>query len=313
MEFKDYYKTLGVDRKASQDEIKRAYRKLARKYHPDVNKEPDADSHFKEIGEAYEVLKDPEKRSAYDQLGPGWREGQEFRPPPKWSDNFAFTADREQAAHHFSDFFEHLFGGMAAGDVNLRYGREFQAKGDDFYVKIPIDLEDAYHGATRTITFNMSEFDPAGRLVVKPQTLNVKIPVGVVEGQRIRLAAKGGPGLGGGPHGDLYLEVVFNPHRIFKANKRDIHLILPIAPWEAALGATVTVPTLGGKVEMKIPAGSQAGQKLRLKGKGLPGKVQGDQYVEFKIVTPSADTEEARDLYRQMAKKIPFDPRREIL
>jgi curved DNA-binding protein len=313
MQYKDYYKILDVSRDASQDEIKRAYRKLARKYHPDVNKEAEAEIRFKELGEAYEVLKDPEKRTAYDQLGTSWREGQEFRPPPDWDAGFEFTSPEADSAQHFSDFFDELFGRMGGREMGARPRYDFQARGEDHHAKILINLEDSYSGATQTISHTTTEVDNAGHIIKRPHTLHVKIPKGICAGQRIRLAGKGGPGFGSGPAGDLFLEIAFNPHRHFRVDRRDVYLEVPITPWEAALGETITVPTLGGRVEMKIPPGSQAGQKLRLKGKGLTGKVQGDQYVEFKIVTPSADTEEARELYRQMAKKIPFDPRREFL
>jgi curved DNA-binding protein len=310
MEFKDYYKALGVERDAGQDEIKRAYRRLARKYHPDVNKAGDAEQRFKEVGEAYEVLKDPEKRAAYDQIGSGWQDGQEFRPPPDWNAGFEFSGGGyTDASAQFSDFFEELFGrpGMGRG-FQTRRGA-FRAKGEDHHARIMIDLEDSFHGAAETISLKVSELDQDGRVVVRPHTLHVRIPKGIMEGQSIRLTEQGGQGFGGGPRGDLYIEVAFHPHRLFRAEKRDIFLELPITPWEAALGATVTVPTLGGRVEMKIPAGSQSGQKMRLKNQGLPGATPGDQIVVLKVVVPKATSEAEKDLYKKMADVMPMNPR----
>lgn len=304
MEFKDYYKIMGVGRDATQDEIKRAYRKLARKFHPDVSKESDAEARFKELQEAYAVLRDPQKRAAYDNLGRQWRPGEEFRPPPGWDAGFEFGGFGADEAPGFSDFFEALFGGTRA-----RRRRGFGATGDDHHAKILIDLEDAYRGATRTIALHMPELTPEGHLRTRERNLNVRIPKGVVPGQRMRLAAQGAPGLGGAPAGDLYLEVEFRPHRLYHVQARDVYLDLPIAPWEAALGATVSVPTLGGKVEMKIPKGSQGGVTLRLKGRGLPGQPPGDQYVVLRIVTPPAKGEAAERLYRKMAETLAFDPR----
>jgi len=313
MEYKDYYKALGVEREASQDELKRAYRKLARKFHPDVNKAADAEKRFKEIGEAYAVLKDPEKRAAYDRIGSGWQEGQEFRPPPDWNAGFEFSGgDFTDASGHFSDFFEELFGrpGMGRSFHVRREG--IRAKGQDHQAKIMINLEDSFNGAVQTISLQLSEMDGPGRVMVRPHTLNVRIPKGIIEGQTIRLAEQGGQGFGGGPRGDLYIEVAFHPHRLFKAEKRDIYLELPLTPWEAALGATVPVPTLGGRVDMKIPPGSQSGQKLRLKNKGLPGRTAGDQFVVLKVVVPRADSEEAKEIYRKMAAVMPMNPRTDL-
>ena len=310
MDFKDYYQILGVSKTATQDEIKRAYRKLARKYHPDVSKEPDAEAKFKEVAEAYEVLKDPEKRKAYDQFGSQWQQGQSYQPPPDWEKEFGFGGGgyTETGTGGFSEFFEALFG---QGRFRTGSGRGgFRMRGEDLHAKVYIDLEDAFRGTTQTISLSIPEVDPAtGRLVEKAKRLQVKIPKGIQEGQKIRLAGQGAPGMGGGPNGDLYLEVHFKPHRWFKVEGKDLILDLPITPWEAALGAKVAVPTLDGKVELKIPPGSQTGKKLRLKGKGLPGKPPGDQYVVLKIVTPPADTPEAKKLYEEMAKVMPMNPR----
>jgi len=312
MEFKDYYKILGVARGATQDEIKRSYRKLARKFHPDVSKEPDAEERFKEVQEAYEVLKDPEKRAAYDQLGSRWKEGQDFRPPPDWDAGFEFSGGgfTPGDAGGFSDFFDALFGrGFAAGPgARQRHGR-FQMRGGDHRARVRISLADAYHGSTRAVTLRVPETDAQGRVHTRTRTLNVRIPKGVTEGQQIRLAGQGAPGVGGGPQGDLYLEVSFEPDPRFRAEGRDVHVQLPITPWEAALGANIEIPTLGGSVAMKIPAGSQTGNRLRLRGRGLPGGPPGDQIVELRIMTPPADNARARDLYRRMADELKFDPR----
>ncbi|RMD69392.1 MAG: J domain-containing protein [Gammaproteobacteria bacterium] len=299
MEYKDYYKILGVSRDATQEEIKRAYRKLARKYHPDVSKEPNAEERFKEIAEAYEVLKDPEKRAAYDQLGTH-RPGEEFRPPPGWEEQFGFGG-----AEGFGDIFETLFG---FGRPRERAGG-FRMRGQDEHAKILISLEDAYHGATKTITLQVPEMEPNGRVVTRTRTLQVRIPRGITPGQQIRLPGQGAPGIGGGPHGDLYLEIDFQPHPLYRVEGKDIYLDLPITPWEAALGAKVKVPTLGGPVEVKIPPGARSGQKLRLKGRGLPGHPPGDQYVVLQIVTPPATTEKEKAFYRKMAQEMPFNPR----
>lgn len=299
MQFRDYYETLGVARDASPDDIKKAYRRLARKYHPDVSKEANAEAQFKEIGEAYEVLKDSEKRAAFDRFGKDWKHGQEFRPPPGWEQQFDFGGGGFQGGSGFSDFFETMFGrsGMHGASHGSR-GR-MHSRGGDQTARIEISLADAYHGGTRSIT-------------VRDRTLSVKIPQGIAAGQRIRLAGQGGSGVGGGPAGDLYLEIAHAKHPLFRAQGRDIHLKLPIAPWEAALGATVAVPTLGGKVDLKVPRGSSAGQTLRLKGRGLPGSPAGDQYVSLEIVTPPADSPEAESLYRQMAESMQFDPRADL-
>ena len=307
MQYKDYYKTLGLPRGASQEEVKRAYRKLARKYHPDVSKERDAEARFKEVNEAYEVLKDSEKRQAYDQLGAGWRAGQDFRPSPQWETRFNFRGGFPGAEHTgFSDFFESLFG-RTGGGAGRRGG--FRARGGDERAGISISLEDAYHGGIRTIELQVSDTDALGRVSNSTQTLRVKIPAGITDGQEIRLAGKGRAGSGGGPRGDLYLEVEIQPHELYRLEKRDVLLDLPITPWESALGATVAVPTLGGEVDLKIPAGFQSGRKLRLKGRGLPGHPVGDQYVVLQIVTPRADTEAARSFYERMARELPFQPR----
>ena len=311
MEFKDYYTIMGVARDATQDEIKRSYRKLARKYHPDVSKEKDAEARFKEVGEAYEVLKDTEKRAAYDQLGANWKDGQDFKPPPDWNTGFEFRGGEFTGgdSSEFSDFFESLFGRSGFGSGRAG-GGGFHAQGQDRHARVQLDLEDAYTGATRAITLRVPEVDPQGHVVTRERTLNVTIPKGIRAGQHLRLAGQGTPGMGQGKAGDLFLEVEFRPHRLYRIEERDVYLDVPVAPWEAALGASVKVPTPSGAVEMKIPAGSTAGRKLRLKGRGLPGNTPGDFYVVLQIAVPPADTAAAKALYAKMAEEMKsFNPR----
>ena len=318
MEYKDYYHTLGVERDASQDDIKRAYRKLARKYHPDVNKDPGAEDQFKELGEAYEVLKDPEKRAAYDQLGTQWQRGQDFEPPPAWDHPFgagggahSASGGSYQSSGDFSDFFENLFGG-GFQQQGFRQDGNRRMPGQDLHARIQIDLEDAFSGATRQITLQHRAVDAQGRTSVRPRTLNIKIPKGIKPGQSIRLAGQGEAGFGGGPKGDLYLEVEFRPHRYFRVEERNLFLDLPLTPSEAALGAKIQVPTPAGAVELKIPPGSQTGRKLRLKARGLPGNPPGDLYVELSIHVPPANSDNLKALYEQLASATPFNPRRHL-
>jgi curved DNA-binding protein len=312
MEFKDYYKIMGVARDATQDEIKRTYRKLARKYHPDVSKEANAEARFKELGEAYEVLKDAEKRAAYDQLGTNYKGGQDFRPPPDWNAGFEFSGGRPGGGDgaDFSDFFASLFGrdfrGGGPGHTPPH------AKGEDHHAKILIDLEDTFRGATRTITLRVPAVDKQGHVITRERVLNVTIPKGIREGQHIRLGGQGSAGRGEGTAGDLYLQVEFRAHPIYRVDGRDLYLDLPVTPWEAALGATVKVPTLGGIVELKIPGGSEPGRKMRLKGRGIPGDPPGDCYVILTIVLPPADTESAKELYRKMENELNFNPRTKL-
>jgi curved DNA-binding protein len=313
MEFKDYYNILGVEREASLDEIKRAYRRLARKYHPDVSKEPDAEARFKEMKEAYEVLKDPEKRSAYDQFGANWKGGQDFQPPPNWQREYSFGGGAESFgdAGQFSDFFETLFGqGRRGGFGGFRTAG--QMKGEDVNASVSIPLEDAYRGASRKITLEVPEADAGGSVRRRRKSLNVKIPAGITAGKRIRLEKQGGPGIGGSPAGDLYLAIDFEPHPFYRVDGRDIHLELPITPWEAALGRKVKVPTLGGAVDLQIPAGSSSGKMLRLKGRGLPGTPPGDQYVELKVVVPPASDEKTRELYETLERGHSVNPRAKL-
>ncbi len=307
MEYHDYYKTLGLSREASQDEIKKQYRRLARKYHPDVSKEDNAEQRFKEIAEAYEVLKDPEKRRSYDQLGANWKAGQEFRPPPGWEQAFGGGSAHFGAgmggAGGFSDFFESVFGGnMGAGGFRAQ-----PQKPASQTLRITIRLKESYAGGKRTI--QIPEYGTNGQPTGQHRKLEIRIPKGIMPGQKIRLSKQGPAHTPGGTRGDLLLEIRFEEHPLFKLDERNILLTLPITPWEAALGSKVTVPTLGGRVELKVAAGAQSGQKMRLKGRGLPGKQPGDQIITLLIQVPPADSEEMKQLYQQMRERSNFSPR----
>ncbi len=310
MEFKDYYAVLGVDRAAPQDAIKRAYRKLARKYHPDVSKEPDAEARFKEVAEAYEALNDAEKRAAYDDVAERYKRGQEFSPPPGWDSGFEFSGGDDGAGPDVdhSAFFEALFGRRTAGGRGPRAAQ--QRAGGDHHAKVQIDLQDAYRGARRTIALRVPQRDARGQVTLQERQLDVTIPKGIRSGQHLRLAGQGAPGHGGAPAGDLYLEIEIAPHPHFRVDGRDVVLELPVAPWEAALGAHVSAPTPDGSVELTVPAGSMAGRRLRLKGQGLPGTPPGDLYVVLSIALPPADTATAQEAYRGLARSFgSFNPR----
>lgn len=308
MEFKDYYEALGVTRDATADDIKKAFRRQARKYHPDVSREPNAEARMKDVNEAFAVLSDTEKRAAYDQLGQRYHAGQEFRPPPDWDAGFEYSGGgfSDAQAAGFSDFFSELFGsrmGRGAG------GPRFHARGEDHHAKVMLDLEDAYHGAARMMTLHVPRTDERGHVVLAEHSLQVQIPKGVREGQLIRLAGQGSPGMGGGPSGDLYLEIHFKPHSRYRVEGRDVYATLPLAPWEAALGASVKTQLPDGAVEVRIPEGSQPGRKLRLKGRGIPGAPPGDLYLVMEVVLPPANNPKARALYETMARELAFNPR----
>jgi curved DNA-binding protein len=294
LQYKDYYKILGVSRSASADEIKRAYRKLAREFHPDKNTAKGAEDRFKEINEANEVLGDPEKRRAYDALGANWKAGQQFTPPPGWGGGSG--RGRARAAEDlggFSDFFSQLFGGMGGmgggrggfGDMGAT------TAAPDTRARLSISLEDSFQGAQKQIA-------------VGGRTLKVRIPQGISAGKTIRLAEQGNQG------GDLLLEIEFAQHPLFELEGSDIYHTLKVAPWEAALGGKLTVPTLGGSVELNLPPNSQSGRKMRLKGRGLPGPVPGDQYVTLQVMTPPVQNDDDRRFYEQMAQRFSFDPRK---
>lgn len=304
MQYKDYYQILGVNRDASLADIKKSFRKLARKYHPDVSKEANAEYRMKEINEAYTVLSDTEKRAAYDQLGRGYRPGEEFRPPPNWDAGFEFSGGGFSGAEaaDFGDFFAELFGrGGRGGAVH--------SQGEDHHAKVLLDLEDAFQGATRQISLRVPHVDARGRVSLDNRTLNVKIPRGVYDGQIIRLSGQGAPGMGSGKAGDLLLEVHFNPHPRLRVDGCNLHMTLPVAPWEAALGAVIPVSLFDGSINLRIPEGTQSGQQLRLRGKGIPSRTPGDLLLDIQVVLPSAATAKARQLYETMARELAFDPR----
>lgn len=292
---KDYYKIMGVSKDASEKDIKTAYRKLARKYHPDISKEANAEEKFKEMGEAYEVLRDPAKRVQYDQEV----KNREFGQRTHQQYGHGTGPEFQQNTNFDSDFFESLFG-------HSRYKQQ-PMTGQNYQGTINITLEEVFNGAVKSVQVPV---DQGGD--IKMQTLKVKIPAGIKPGQQIRLAGQGGNGVNGGPRGDLLLTIDILKHRLFDLMDNDIYLTLPITPWEAALGTSVTVPTLAGKIELKIPPGSQGGQKLRIKNRGLPGTDPGNQYVLLKMITPPASTEAAKELYKKMAETMPFNPREQM-
>ncbi|HET7197106.1 MAG TPA: DnaJ C-terminal domain-containing protein [Burkholderiales bacterium] len=297
MKYKDYYKILGVERSAAEEEIKKAYRKLARKYHPDVSKELDAKERFQEVSEAYETLRDKEKRAAYDSLG-SYRPGQDFRPPPGWFDRFGSGAAEDLRDVDLSDLFEQMgIFGRARG--RRGFGRNMPIPGEDYEMPVRITLEEAFRGTERTLQMNA-------------HTLTARIPKGAADGQRLRLRGKGGAGANGGPAGDLYLQIVLEPHPLYKVRGHDLEIDVPLAPWEAALGAQVDVPTLDGRVTMKVPPGSTGGQKLRLAGKGLPrpGGGAGDLYAALEITVPATLSDAERKLYEELRAASKFEPRR---
>lgn len=295
MQYKDYYKLLGVERNASEADIKKAYRRLARKYHPDVSKEADAEKKFKEIGEAYEVLKDPQKRQSYDQLGENWKAGESFRPPPGF-DGFGQAGADFQNASGFSDFFESMFGG---GFAQHNAGpRHYNQTGQDQTASVSISIRESFEGANKSIRLSNGK------------SLQVKIPQGITSGKKIRLAGQGAEGVGG-RNGDLYLEITVADDDVYSLQGKDIHVNLNIAPWEAALGEKVPLNTLSGKVDIKIPAGTRSGRKMRFSGKGLPGKDTGDLYVTLLICTPPADGDEDIEFYEKMKEYFDFDPRKQ--
>ena len=319
MKYKDYYAILGVERTAGADAIKKAYRKLAQKYHPDVTKDPKGEEKFKDIAEAYQTLKDPEKRAAYDQLGSGYQPGQDFRPPPDWERQFRERyaagggAPGGAGAFSFEDLdLSDLFEGFArARRGGPRGGATMQIPGEDYEVTVHLSLEDAYRGTQVDLQLQMPEYDAQGRGRHVPKAIKARIPKGATDGQRLRLRGQGGKGANGGRDGDLLLNIVLHPHALFRPDGHDLYLDLPLAPWEAALGATVEVPTLGGAVNLKIPPGTAAGRKLRLAKKGLPrpGGGEGDLYAIVQIVNPTVLSERERELFRELGEASRFDPR----
>lgn len=310
MKYKDYYATLGVDKKAGADELKKAYRKLARKYHPDVSKEKDAKEKFQDVSEAYETLKDPEKRAAYDQLG-SYQPGQDFRPPPGWEQQFShgeggFSFDEVDLA----DLFAGLGGGARGFGRGARTRQNVPIPGEDYDVAVRVTLEQAYSGTMLDLNLQMPEIDEHGRLKRVPHTFTARIPKGVTDGERLRLPGKGGKGVNGGRDGDLYLNISIAPHPLYRVSGRDLYLDVPLAPWEAVLGASVEIPTLGGAVRLRIRPGTQAGQQLRLSKRGLPKPGnEGDLYAIVQIAVPPTANEKENELYGELAKVSTFDPR----
>ena len=308
MKYKDYYKTLGVARGASEEEIKKAYRKLARKYHPDVSKEANAKEQFQEVGEAYDTLGDKEKRAAYDSLGQH-RPGQNFRPPPGWETRFGANGGDDPGGIDLSDLFA-SFGGGARGRRGPR-GPAGPMAGEDQEVNVEITIEQAAHGTELSMEVTGREHTPDGRVVRKSRTINARIPRGVTDGERMRLRGRGGPGMNGGPAGDLYLNIALRAHPLFKPVGHDLYLDVPVRDWEAALGAQIEIPTLAGRVALKIPAGSKSGQKMRLTAKGLPQHHEGagNLYAVLSIVVPAKLTEAERKHYEVLREAATLDPR----
>jgi curved DNA-binding protein len=315
MKYKDYYAALGVARGASAADIKKAYRKLAQKHHPDVSKEKGAEEKFKEIAEAYQTLKDPEKRAAYDQLGAGYQPGQDFRPPPDWEKQFR-SGGRTGEYSAFdgldlSDLFESLRGSGGGGGGAGTARASIRVPGEDYEVALRLPLEDAFNGTQVDLNLNVPEYDAQGRGRHVPKTIKARIPKGATDGQRLRLRGQGGKGINGGRDGDLYLNITLQPHPLFRPAGHDLYLDLPLAPWEAALGATIEVPTLDGAVNLKIPPGTAAGHKLRIGKKGLPKPAggEGDLYAIVQIVNPTVLSEREKELFGELAKSSRFDPR----
>jgi curved DNA-binding protein len=310
--FRDYYETLGVPRDASSEDIRRAYRRLAREYHPDVNKDPGAEDRFKEVSEAHAVLSDPEKRARYDRLGPSWRAGQDvsgasgfggFGPGGGGGGGGGGFDDVrvEFGEGGFSDFFEDLFGAGRRGGAGARAGQGGSSRrGSDHVADLELSLEEAARGGPRTVTF------------ADGREYEVNVPPGVRDGQRIRLAGEGGEGPGGGPSGDLYLRVHIRPHPRFRLDGDDLHTDIPVAPWEAALGATVEVRTLDGRARVQVPAGSSCGRRLRLRGEGMPRPRggRGDLYGEVRIMVPRTLSDAEREAFERLAQVSDYDPRK---
>lgn len=306
MKYKDYYEILGVPRDATTDAIKKAYRKLARQTHPDVSKDPKGEEKFKDISEAYKTLKDPETRAAYDKLG-SHRPGEDFQPPPDWGQQFG-DGQFSFEDIDLSDLFAGLGGGRRGGGAR---GGKFPIPGQDYEVTAPITIEDAYRGTELDLNLSVPEYDGQGRVRRVPLVFKARIPKGVTDGERLRLPGKGGKGLNGGPNGSLYLTIALQPHPLYRVTGHDLYLDLPLAPWEAALGAGVEVPTLGGPVRLKVPPGTNTGQKLRLAKRGLPKRREGegDLFAIVQIVVPTSPTEREKALFKDLADASKFNPR----
>ncbi len=318
MEFKDYYQILGLNYDAGADDIKKAYRKLARKYHPDVSKEAGAEDKFKEVSEAYEVLKDPEKRAEYDQLrtmGARASDGS-FRPPPGWESAAHFNDGgfTQADASSFSDFFEQIFGrgGSAHRTYRGNHQTSFRMRGEDIHLRLPLFLEEAYAGGEKSIQYQVPMVDEHDLVSHRPKTLKITIPPGIGNGQHLRLKGQGAPGVGGGQNGDLLIEIQLATHPVYQVDGKNLLMQLPVSPWEAALGGNIVVPTLSGKISLTIPPNSNETTKLRMKGKGMPGKTPGDLIVALKIVMPKQQTERGKQLFEALKQELDFNPRVEL-
>lgn len=314
MEYKDYYEILGVGKTAAQDEIRKAYRQLAKKYHPDVNKAPDAEKKYKDINEAYEVLKDPEKRQKYDTLGSAWQNGDPFTPPPGYGSGMDFGS---AGAEGFSDFFRTIFGGMGGGMGGIEdiffgsQGRSRPRRGQDSEVELELALEDVIQGGQKNISLESYSRSSDGRMIPERRNLKVNLPRGVTDGTRLKLAGKGSPGPGGGSRGDLYLRIRIRKDPRFEIRGYDLLSDVNVSPWEAALGDSIVIRALEGTVNMKLPAGTQSGQKMRLRGKGLPGKggAKGDMIVTIHITVPRDLNPREKELFQLLARESSFKPR----
>lgn len=325
VKFRDYYEVLNVSRGATQEDIQRAYRKLARRYHPDVSKEAGAEDKFKEINEAYQVLSDNEKRKKYDELGANWQAGQDFRPPPGWETQFTHgpgegpgrTEFHFGGAGDFSDFFETLFGGsgfreaFGRGQGGPRAKPVWRERGTDQEATLRITLEEAYHGATKALTLQTQAVNPDGQISTTDKSYEVRIPAGILPGQKIRLTGQGSAGIGGAEKGDLYLRIEIEPHAVCRLEGRHLHMELPVTPWEAALGGEVQLTTLSGSVSLKVPPGARSGQKLRLRGKGMPSPrgIPGDLYVVVSIQVPRELSAKEKELFEELQRESRFNPR----
>jgi curved DNA-binding protein len=310
MKYKDYYEILGLKRDASADDIKKAYRKLAHKYHPDVSKDPKGEEKFKDVSEAYKTLKDPETKAAYDRLG-SHQPGEDFQPPPDWGQQFGGGGNFSFDDIDLSDLFAGLGGRGGGFRGGGQRGGNFPIPGQDYEVTAAITVEDAYRGTELDLNLSVPEYDEHGRMRRVPLVFKARIPKGVTDAERLRLPGKGGKGLNGGPNGSLFLTIALQPHPLFRVTGHDLYLDLPLAPWEAALGTTVEVPTLGGPVRLKIPAGTNTGQKLRLGKRGLPKRREGegDLFAIAQIVVPPSPTEREKELFKELADASQFNPR----
>jgi len=312
MDGTDYYQALGVEETASQDEIKKAYRRLARKYHPDVSKEENAEERFKTVSEAYETLKDEERRKEYDHVRQYGYADKDWQDTSDWGSRTHYHQGNFDDVEDVNSFFESLFGRSRRAEDGSARGYQFSMDGDDVHYRMAVSLSESYHGVKRLISFEIAERDEKGHAVRKSNKISVTIPKGVINGQQLRLKGKGNPGISGGKPGDLYLEIEIETHPLFHVEGRDISIVLPVSPWEIALGESVEVPTLGAPKKMKIPSNARSGQKIRLKGEGLPGKQAGDLFVILQVYVPQPKNDSDRKLFEKMKQQMPFNPRENL-